>query len=430
MEIRRSTRNDLAAMNEIYAFARRFMAAHGNPNQWGPTGWPPEALLRQDIAAGNSYVCVEDGRVVGTFFFRQGADAEPTYRDITDGSWLDESPYGVLHRVASDGTVKGVGRFCMDWAYARCGHLRADTHGDNLVMQSLLQKCGFVRCGIVHVAEDSYPRLAYEKVREHKTILRCPVCGGALDFRGKAMRCPAGHAFDLAREGYVNLLRSTRSGDRMGDSKESARSRRDFLSKGYYRPLRDALCGIFAGQRGTVLDICCGEGYYTAALGENPALRVYGFDLSKEMIRLAARRGGATYFVANLAAIPVADGSVDAATQIFAPFHEPEFARVLRSGGRLYSVTPGSRHLWALKERLYDAPYPNDEALPAVKLLRCVGRRKISAVITLESPEDIETVFRMTPYYYHTSQRDRDKLNALASLRTEIEFIIAEYEKP
>ena len=162
MEIRASEAEDLERMKEIYAAARRFMAEHGNPRQWGPTCWPPEELLRQDIREGNSYVCVEDSRVVGTFYFVQGPDIEPTYRDIEDGAWRDGSPYGVVHRIASDGSVKGVGSFCIQWAFDRCGHLRIDTHGDNTVMQGLLQKLGFERRGIIHVREDSDPRIAYE----------------------------------------------------------------------------------------------------------------------------------------------------------------------------------------------------------------------------------------------------------------------------
>ena len=164
MEIRRSTPRDLPRMMEIYAFARRFMAEHGNPNQWGPTNWPPEALIRNDIEKGDSYVCVDDGGVVvGTFYFIQGRDIEPTYRHIIDGAWLDDGPYGVVHRIASDGCVPGVGSFCLNWAYERCGHLRIDTHGDNTVMQSLLKKLGFVHCGTIFVEEDAFPRLAYEK---------------------------------------------------------------------------------------------------------------------------------------------------------------------------------------------------------------------------------------------------------------------------
>lgn len=164
MEIRRTTEADLPQVMQIYAYARRFMAEHGNPNQWGPTGWPPEALIRSDIAAGGSYVCVSGGEIVGTFFFAQGKDVEPTYAVIEDGQWLDDSPYGVVHRLAGSGARKGVGAFCLSWAFAQCGHLRIDTHGDNKVLQSLLGKLGFVHCGTIHVTEDNYPRLAYEKI--------------------------------------------------------------------------------------------------------------------------------------------------------------------------------------------------------------------------------------------------------------------------
>ena len=163
MNIRKSTEKDLPRMMEIFAHAREFMAAHGNPLQWGELCWPPEALVRQDIASGNSYVCEEEGRVVGTFFLDFGKDVEPTYARIYEGKWMDDSPYGVVHRIASDGTLKGVGAFCLDWAYARCGHLRIDTHGDNTVMQNLLKKLGFVHCGTIYIEKDDYPRLAYEK---------------------------------------------------------------------------------------------------------------------------------------------------------------------------------------------------------------------------------------------------------------------------
>ena len=163
MEIRRATEADLPTMMAIYAAARRFMAEHGNPNQWGPTNWPPESLLRSDIADGASYVCCCGRKVVGTFVFRIGPDIEPTYREIRGGNWLDHSPYGVVHRLASDGSAKGVGRTCIEWAFARCSHLRIDTHPDNIIMQRLLEQTGFKRCGIIHVLQDGTPRFAYER---------------------------------------------------------------------------------------------------------------------------------------------------------------------------------------------------------------------------------------------------------------------------
>lgn len=163
MEIRHSTPQDLDRMVEIYAHARQFMRKTGNPNQWGPTNWPPTDLLRDDIAAGRSYVCTCDGRVVGTFCFLQGENIEPTYRDIREGGWHYDGPYGVVHRLAGDGSVKGIGRFCLDWAFQQCGHLRVDTHPDNTVMQGLLARLGFVRRGIIYVPQDPYPRFAYDK---------------------------------------------------------------------------------------------------------------------------------------------------------------------------------------------------------------------------------------------------------------------------
>ena len=140
-------------------------------------------------------------------------------------------------------------------------------------------------------------------------MLLCPVCHEPLvdDERGAA--CAGGHRFDRAREGYLYLLRSSKSGDSMGDPKSQARSRRDFLNRGYYAPLRDAMVELvrkqvsgraaFTKDPMTLLDICCGEGYYTSAMGAVPGVDAYGFDLGKEMVRLAAKRGDAAYFKAN-----------------------------------------------------------------------------------------------------------------------------------
>lgn len=162
MEIRHSTPQDVPRMMEIYACARAFMARTGNPNQWGPTNWPPEALTHEDIKQGKSYVCVHEGHVVGTFFYDHGKDVEPTYAQIEDGAWADESSYGIIHRLAGDGSTKGITACCVHWALERSGHLRVDTHGDNKVMQGILTGLGFVHRGTIYVVEDNYPRLAYE----------------------------------------------------------------------------------------------------------------------------------------------------------------------------------------------------------------------------------------------------------------------------
>ena len=161
MKIRKSTTQDICRIMEIYAYARDFMANHGNPNQWGPTNWPPESLIHNDIEKGNSYVCLHDDKIVGTFFYTYGKDIEPTYSVIDDGSWMNDSPYGVIHRIAGDGSI---GSFCINWSFSPCGHLRIDTHEDNKVMQNLLHKLGFEHRGTIYVYEDHYPRLAFEKI--------------------------------------------------------------------------------------------------------------------------------------------------------------------------------------------------------------------------------------------------------------------------
>lgn len=164
MRIRKSAKQDFDRIMQIYAHAREFMAQTGNPNQWGPNQWPPSELIWQDIEQEKGYVCEHEGRVIGVFFFDQGRDVEPTYAAIVDGAWLGDDTYGVVHRIAADGTVRGTGAFCLEWAYAQCGHLRIDTHSDNVVMQNLLRKLGFVHCGTIFVHEDNDPRLAFEKL--------------------------------------------------------------------------------------------------------------------------------------------------------------------------------------------------------------------------------------------------------------------------
>lgn len=164
MQIRRSRPEDLPRLLEIYEYARAFMAAHGNPDQWGKNQWPPEALVRRDTEE-KGYVCEHEGRIVGAFFFDYGEDIEPTYRCVEGGAWADESAYGVIHRIAGDGSVPGIGESCISWAFERCGHIRIDTHGDNYVMQNLLKKLGFSYRGIIYVEQDPAPRLAFEKSR-------------------------------------------------------------------------------------------------------------------------------------------------------------------------------------------------------------------------------------------------------------------------
>ncbi len=168
MQIRNAVDKDISKIMDIYTYARNFMAENGNPNQWGPTNWPPEKLIKSDIEQKKSYVCTEGETIVGVFYYDYGKNIEETYQKI-EGKWIGNDEYGVIHRIASGGSTKGVGTFCIKWALERCNHLRMDTHGDNKPMQNLLTKLGFQKCGIIYVAEDPFPRFAYEKCENQQS---------------------------------------------------------------------------------------------------------------------------------------------------------------------------------------------------------------------------------------------------------------------
>lgn len=159
MEIRKTKMEELDAVMEIYAYARQFMADHGNPNQWKKTN-PPRERVEQDILEGKSHVCVEGDEILGVFYFAKEVD--PTYVTIYEGTWLDDVEYAVVHRIASAGKAKGVGSFCMNWAYEQFPNVKIDTHRDNVVMQNMLKKNGFVYCGIIHLVNGE-ERLAFQK---------------------------------------------------------------------------------------------------------------------------------------------------------------------------------------------------------------------------------------------------------------------------
>ncbi len=158
-EIQKADMGQWERILEIYAHARQFMAEHGNPHQWGATN-PPAEQVKKDIETGDLYVCMAGEEVAAVFYFRTGED--PTYRVIEKGHWIDDAPYGVVHRIAASGVVRGAGSFCVNWAFSRCGNLRIDTHRDNLVMQNMLKKNGFTYCGIIHL-ENGDERLAFQK---------------------------------------------------------------------------------------------------------------------------------------------------------------------------------------------------------------------------------------------------------------------------
>lgn len=158
MIIRQSRLSDIPRLQEVFAVARNFMRQTGNPNQW-PDTYPSIDQLTSDIKSGDSFVCLEDDRIVATFLLRGGND--PTYDIIYDGAWTNNNPYATIHRIASSGEVKGIFKFVMDYALKHYETIRIDTHRDNMVMQGLVKNYGFAYCGIIHCWNGD-ERLAYQ----------------------------------------------------------------------------------------------------------------------------------------------------------------------------------------------------------------------------------------------------------------------------
>lgn len=264
-------------------------------------------------------------------------------------------------------------------------------------------------------------------------MLLCPICSQALENLQNTYKCKNNHSFDIAKEGYVNLLNSNKSGEKTGDNKDMAISRRKFLSNGYYSILAKTIVDTVAKYKseGNLLDVCCGEGYYSEMLAQSlEKMNVFGFDISKEMIRLAAKRkSSVNFFVANMKKIPVADESFDVVTHLFAPFNSSEFARVLKKDGILISVVSGEKHLLGLKNVLYDTPYLNDEAPPEAPDFVLKEKIKIKGNIKLYDKDMFLSLLKMTPYYYHTPSDGLARLENCKELETRTEFVLFVYER-
>ncbi len=160
--IRLAEKNDLDAIERVYDAARAFMRASGNPSQW-VNGYPRRSLLEADIEAGHLFVLTGNGVIHGVFAFILGED--PTYARIEDGRWPNDRPYGTIHRIGTDGTIRGAVCAARDFALRFTDEVRADTHADNRPMQHVLAKNGFVRCGIIYL-ENGDPRIAYQYSKE------------------------------------------------------------------------------------------------------------------------------------------------------------------------------------------------------------------------------------------------------------------------
>jgi 23S rRNA (guanine745-N1)-methyltransferase len=278
------------------------------------------------------------------------------------------------------------------------------------------------------------------------SIYMCPVCHVSLDSLERQFACANGHTFDIAREGYVNLLLAhhKKTAD-PGDNKEMIKSRRAFLENGHYDTLSEELnktviatfCDTTAEDRVQILDAGCGEGFYLWQLSNNlksqglsDAFGLWGLDISRSAIRYAARRDEFSKFaVGSTYRLPILPKCLNAILCIFAPGSSEEFQRILKPCGKLITLSPGPKHLAALKAMIYDAPEDHqvETAVPAG--FAHSNKTHISHRLHLENSEDIGNLLLMTPYYWHMDKPTQERVLSMAELETEIDIILTTYQK-
>ncbi len=263
---------------------------------------------------------------------------------------------------------------------------------------------------------------------------RCPHCRAPLFRDGNRSFCENRHSFDHARQGYLHLLVG-KGGVSHGDNAEMVEARTRFLDSGHYGFLREAaqeLCAPLLTENKAYLDAGCGEGYYAEAIlkGVPESVSAFGIDISKYALRHAHRRvSRMALAVASLYELPLFDQSFDLVSLFFSPLAEEELSRVLKVGGHLLLAIPGRRHLFGLKQVLYDTPYENevkDFALSGFSLERQLS---LTRTVLLRSKDEILSLFQMTPYAYRTSLAGRERLLRAESLETELSFELLLYRR-
>ncbi len=280
---------------------------------------------------------------------------------------------------------------------------------------------------------------------KHGPVFACPVCGQPLPRSGQVLRCVNGHAFDVAREGYVNLLLAQyrRSRD-PGYRKEMIAGRRDFFDAGHYQPLADCIAELVDGylpdrDQPVVLDAGCGEGYYLRRLRvriadpERPARPLLcGIDISRHGIRVAARRDPeGLYAVAGIYRMPILRSRVDVLLTHFSPVSAADFRRVVRPGGVVLVGGPAEGHLFSFKELLYDTPVPHEPeiALAGEPGFELTGTHRIHYKLALRGPGQVANLLLMTPYYWSASPQAREQLACIDSLDTEVDVTVQAYRR-
>ena len=263
--------------------------------------------------------------------------------------------------------------------------------------------------------------------------LICPVCGAQLNLVERSCLCPNRHSFDVARQGYVNLLTVQQKHSLApGDTREQVLSRREFLEAGFYGPIARTLVDTARelGITGQILDVGCGEGWYSAQLADALDAPLTGLDISKEAVRCAAAKyKGKQWLCATAAHIPVEDGSVSLLTSLFALTLPQEFARVLKEGGYYFQVLAAEDHLLGLKGIIYDQLNLKEKntvpELPGFELVKSIP---IRFSFTVEGKQ-VQNLFSMTPHVFRIGKNGAERLRKTEVLTDTASCVLNVYRR-
>ncbi|MBU3095662.1 methyltransferase domain-containing protein [Acinetobacter baumannii] len=263
--------------------------------------------------------------------------------------------------------------------------------------------------------------------------LMCPVCHQRLELVSKTWRCEQGHSYDIAKQGYVNLhVVQHKHSKNPGDTPESVDARRAFLQGGYYQPLQQAVVHLLKDLKAKmVLDIGCGEGYYTSAM-QQVVEQCIGVDIAKNAVQRAAKLNDkVTWVVGTGATLPVIDQSMDVCTSLFSPIPQTEILRVVKDDGYLIVVTPATDHLYAMREALFEQvnPHTPQKFVEQLQdLFELKEQQVIDAPLVLDQ-QALKNLIAMTPYAYKASPERRMQLEQKAHLQVTASFQIYLFQK-
>lgn len=260
-------------------------------------------------------------------------------------------------------------------------------------------------------------------------MLKCPICAEKLELEERSLFCAKGHRFDRAKSGYVNLLLSQKASQH-GDEEAMLKARRDFLRGGHYDPLLNRLLAIISAYSLTsMVDLGCGEGYYTQKIAASCPFALMGIDISKKAVDMAQRQDKKSlYLVASTYRLPLLDQSCDGALSVFAPYSSSEVSRVLKTAGVFIEVSAGMSHLFELKELLYDDLMIREEKGAELIDSECILQERLSYSIHLHQ-EESANLFKMTPFYHRTPFANKKRLENVLAMDVTVDFNIRVFRK-